>query len=106
MLMNVFSLYCSAYAKHLRLWIRSWRQNGYTPKLITLRELENGNTLKSVVRRRGGGVLVSGGTFNISHRRGKVKKKAYGTAGWESAPVVVFPADVSESVILECLNNA
>lgn len=103
--MKVFTLYSAAYARNLRLWAESWENNGYTPQLISLRELM-GRTIKQVVRRRGGGLVVRPGDFNVSLRRGKPVKRRHGAPGWRKASVVNFTPDVDEKTILECLGKA
>lgn len=103
--MNVFTLYSEPYAKNLRLWIRSWQQHGYRPQLISLRELEN-STIKKVVRRRGGGIVVRPGAINLGHKRGKPVCKSFGTRGSKNASVVIFEPTTSQEVLLEFLSNA
>lgn len=103
--MNVFTLYSEPHARGLRLWVRSWQQHGYRPQLISRRELV-GTTIKRVVRRRGGGIVVKPGAFNLGHRRGKPVCKGYGTRGWKTASVVIFPPGISEDTLAEFLANA
>jgi hypothetical protein len=103
--MNVFTHYSEPHAKNLRLWMRSWQQNGYCPQLISRRELESA-TIKKVIRQRGGGILVRPGAFNLGHKRGKPVCKSFGACGWETAKVVIFSPSIAEDLILECLNNA
>lgn len=100
--MNVFTLYSEPYAGHLRVWVRSWQANGYQPQLIALRELE-GSTIKQVVRRRGGGIVVRPGAINLGHKRGKPECRKFGGRGWKTAKVVVFPPSTPEDTIVECL---
>lgn len=101
--MKVFTLYSSAFANSLRLWIKNWESKGFEPKLISLRELED-STLKQIVRRRGGGILVRLGSFNLSHKRGRVKFARYGARGWQKAPVVVFPPRTEPAFIQKVLD--
>lgn len=103
--MNVFTLYSEPYARNLRLWIRSWQENGYRPQLISLRELEN-STIKKVIRKRGGGILVRPGAVNLGHKRGKPVCKRFGTRGWKTAPVVIFEPHTSQDVLMEFLSHA
>ncbi len=103
--MNVFTLYSEQYAKNLRLWVRSWQEQGYKPQLISLRELE-GSTIKKVMRRRGGGILVRPGAINLGHTRGKPTCVKFGSRGWKAAKVVIFEPHTSEDVLLEFLKNA
>jgi hypothetical protein len=103
--MNVFTLYSEPHARNLRLWIRSWQQRGYRPQLISVRELD-GATIKRVVRRRGGGLFVKPGAFNLGHKRGKPTCKNFGTHGWQRAAVVIFPPEVSEDTLAEFINDA
>jgi len=103
--MNVFTLYSGAYARTLRLWAKSWQSHGYRPQIIALRELE-GSTIKRVVRRRGGGIVVRPGAINLGHRRGRPVCTRYGTRGWNTAKVVIFPPDMPEDTLLEFIANA
>ena len=102
--MNVFTVYVPQAAGSLRLWARSWKQNGYTPKLITPREVREHGGIKHAVRKRGGGIFVIPGAFNICHRRGKPSVKKHGSRGWEAAAIVRFSLDAPESLILSAIN--
>jgi hypothetical protein len=103
--MNVFTLYSEPHARNLRLWVRSWQENGYRPQLISLRELE-GATIKQVVRRRGGGVVVRPGAVNLGHKRGKPVCKKFGAQGWKTAKVLIFGPETSADVLLNFLSHA
>lgn len=104
--MNVFTLYTAAQAPALRLWARSWKKNGYTPKLITAREVIEYRGIRRTIRKRGGGIFVVPGAFNVSHRRGKPSVRKFGARGWQKAAVVLFPAGTEERTILGVLNVA
>jgi hypothetical protein len=101
--MNVFTLYSEPHARNLRLWVRSWQQHGYRPQLIASRELD-GATIKSVVRRRGGGIVVKPGAFNLGHKRGKPVCRSFGSRGSKKATVIIFEPCVSATVLMEFLN--
>lgn len=101
--MNVFTVYSPDRAPSLRLWVRSWQTQGYTPRLVGAREAET--PIKRVMRRRGGGIFVEPGVFNLGHRRGPVKVRKYGTRGWHKSKAVFFPTETPEEVILKCLQK-
>ena len=103
--MNVFTLYSEPFAKNLRLWIRSWSEQGYRPQLISSRETD-GSTIKKIIRKRGGGILVFPGAINRGHTRGKPVCRRVGSRGWKKATVVIFEPGTSEDVLLEFLSNA
>jgi hypothetical protein len=103
--MKVFTTYSEPHAKNLRLWMRSWQKFGYEPQLIATRELK-GSTLRAVVRKRGRGLLVRPGAFNLGHRRGKPTVKHYGTRGWNAAKVVIFEPSTSEEFLSTLISNA
>ena len=108
MLKDVFIVYDEAHIDRLRIWARSWRANGWTPRILTRRDLGDKPTARKVeqiIKAKGGGFLQSDSVINFSYVRGKSRPspvRTYGKRGWETADLVRFPSDATEDLILNC----
>lgn len=90
--MKVFTDFDEKTAHLLRVWVRSWEKQGWTPRLIFQRSVDPGTSLK-----------VTPQVINFSYR-GRTKRRTicFGSPGWRKAPLVRFPDNVTEEQILSC----
>lgn len=70
-----------------RLWLRSWKARGWRTG-VSFTEGISFRVINFGLPRRG---------FT-----GKFKTKNYGSPGWETAPLVKFPATATEAQVLAC----
>ena len=108
MLKDVFVVYNEAHIDRLRVWARSWRANGWMPRLLTHRDLGSSPTprkIEKAIKAKGGGLFFDDTVINFSYVRGKSRPspvRTYGKRGWEKADLVRFPEDSTEDFILAC----
>lgn len=89
--MLVFADYSEAAAPLIRVWVRSWTAQGWTPRLL----------FKS--KPPVGAVKVTPWVVNFSHKSGPIRPKRYGAPGWQNSPLVRFPSTATEEDILNAL---
>ena len=84
---NIIAKYSEADLPIARLWLRSWKAHGW----------KTGISFSKGVSFR----LIN---FGLPRRGAppKLKSKAFGAPGWETAPLVRFPSGVTEEQILNC----
>ena len=75
----------------LRVWVRSWKNRGWTPRLIFKGSVKPGRSLK-----------LTPYVINFSHRRGPRRIVSHGNKGWREAALVLFPVGTTEDFILDC----
>jgi hypothetical protein len=92
--MDVFTHWKGSNPTLLRVWARSWESRGWKPRLLTTRN----------PRPPAGAFVVPCSAINFSRRpkRGPLPVSVFGEPGWDSAPVVLFPADSTEDAVLNC----
>lgn len=90
--MKVFTDYSEDSAHMLRVWVRSWKNRGWTPRLVFSDSVKHGRSLK-----------LTPFVINFSHRPGgKRRISDYGKRGWLLSPLVRFPAGSTEDTVLDC----
>lgn len=102
---KVFALYSPAKARLVRIWQRSWADNGWKPRLLAPKEADEAGSPQSAIRQRGGGIFVDLSSINFSAKsnsRGPRTCAAYNKPGWLEAQVVNFPDNYGEDDILAC----
>lgn len=102
---TVFARYQPAAAGIVRVWKESWEKRGWTPRLLSAREIKEAGTKAQAIRRRGGGRLVSLGAINFSFQapqRIAPRVVAHKSPGWQTASVVLFPRTALAGDIQEC----
>lgn len=104
--MRILAVYRAVDAGLIRLWERSWRARGWTPGLLSPKEVESCSARAAAATRRAS-LVCNARTINFSYRVPRarpvrIKYKKFGTAGWQSADVVQFPAGMTEADILQC----
>jgi hypothetical protein len=75
----------------LRVWVRSWKNRGWTPRLIFNGTAKQGRSLK-----------LSPYVINFSYKRGPRRIVDHGKSGWREASLVRFPAGTPEDFVLSC----
>lgn len=77
----------------IRVWDRSWRLRGWGTRICLSDEVLDYAT-----------ICIPYTWINFSQKKfdSHFRAEAFGSYGWLDAPVVIFPADVSEQEILEC----
>jgi len=104
-LVKVFAAYSEQRAPLVRVWMESWSSRGWTPQLLSAKELVEHGSLRRAVEARGGGVLADVLVINFSYptrRQPLLRAVRFGRAGWERAPLVRFPRGVTEEEIRDC----
>lgn len=75
----------------LRVWVRSWKNRGWTPRLVFNGATKHGRSLK-----------VTPYVINFSHRKGSCRIVQHGKQGWKEADLVRFPDGTTEDFVLNC----
>ena len=101
---RVFAVFESSKVALVRVWIDSWAARGWSPQLISPREIEEAGSVPQALRRRArGGAVTDLLAINFSGRpRDSLRAVRLGRRGWQSAPVVRFPAGTSEADVFSC----
>jgi hypothetical protein len=98
---KVFAPYIPELSHLVRLWSRSWEAQGWTPQLISEREVYVAGSIRRALRKRKGRILVSLATINLS-RTPRTKAQA-GTfrpgKDLSKFNVVRFPGTLTEEEI-------
>ena len=103
--MKVFSVFSERKAGLIKVWAQSWEARGWTPQLISERELETEGSVRAAIRARGGGVLADVLVVNFEYparRRPPRRVVGFGKPGWKMARLVRFPAGATEEQIRNC----
>ena len=103
--MKVFAVFAEPLAEIVKLWARSWAARGWTPQLLSHKEIEIHGSPRAAARARGGGFLSTLLVLNFSYparRRPRVRTVKWGSPGWQTAPLVRFPPGVTEQDIRGC----
>lgn len=91
--MKIYTTFDSDRADILRIWARSWEQQGWSAHI--LRDDRRGKLVCDCC-------LIN---FSLSNPRKKPRRlywKKFGEPGWKEAPLVLFPDYMTELEILEC----
>jgi len=93
--MKVFALYRPELAEFIPAWIKSWTAHGWTPQIITEREVKIYGGAKQALKARGGRLLIGLNVINFSYRCPKKYPKKLDICeacrpGWETAPLLKF----------------
>lgn len=104
--MRVFQVFAPFSARSVALvkaWAESWTAYGWTPRLLSAREIREAGSRARAVEARGGGFLVDGLTFNYGLRPGSRKTAIVGQGrrGWRGSKLVRFPEGSTEDQIRE-----
>lgn len=85
---NVIARYCEKDLPLARIWLRSWKARGW----------------RTGVRLAGKGISLRVINFSLPRRGApeKLVSKKFGSRGWESSPLVKFPAGATEEDVLSC----
>jgi hypothetical protein len=111
MLHNVFTVYDERHLDRLRIWARSWSAQGWTPRLLTARDLgsddrprSKSKAIEAAIRKKGGGFYFEDTIINYGWRPGAkpAKVRTYNTRGWMDAALIRFPEDATENFIINC----
>ena len=103
--MKVFAVFAESLAGVVKIWSRSWAARGWTPQLISHKEIEAHGSPRAAAKARGGGFLSHLFVINFSYparRRPRVRTVKQGAPGWTEAPLVRFPPGVTEQDIRDC----
>lgn len=92
---KVFTIYRPEQVKLLQVWARSWRANGWTPRLILPRD-------GSPAKASAGGRLIPSTLINFSlGPRSLWRSKRHGAKGWEISDLVLFPEDATAETVIK-----
>lgn len=95
---KVFTLFDPATAGLLRVWARSWANRGWTPRLLTARDVKRHTPQEVAEKRRG--VFVPPGVINFHFKKNPMPfTRAFKETGWEGAALVKFE---TEDEVLNC----
>ena len=100
--MKVFAAYSREKVGIVRVWAESWAARGWSPRLISPKEIREFGSPRKAAEARGGGILTDLLTINFAGRRHPLKSRRFGRPGWEDAPLVRFTPGTDESSIREC----
>lgn len=103
--MKVFAVFSERKAGLIKVWSRSWEAHGWTPQLISSKELAVMGSVRAAARARGGGLLADLQVINFdypSRKRPRRRILAYGCPGWEKARLVQFPSEATEEDVQKC----
>lgn len=98
--MKILCVYSPEDSGFYRVWEKSWRLRGFCPGIITPKEIARHKTAKKAAAVRGVRLVCSARLINASFKRprkipARIPFKKYGSPGWETAPVILFPKDFS-----------
>ena len=102
--MKVFAAYDGGKTPLVRVWSRAWESRGWTPQLLSEKEISEFGSVRKAARRRGGGMLTDLLVINFSFcPEGRTQSPVrHGHPGWEKAGLVQFSAQATEEEIMGC----
>lgn len=103
--MKVFAVFSERKAGLVKVWADSWESRGWTPQLLSAREIEIHGSPRAAARARGGGLVGDIRVINFAYpvrRRPRRRIVWFGKPGWQTAALVRFRSDCSGSQVLEC----
>lgn len=103
--MKVFAVFSGKKAGMVKIWARSWAAHGWTPRLLSEKEVRLAGTPRAAARARGGGLLADLGVINFGYPvRNRPRRRVirWASTGWTDALLVRFPEGTTEERILEC----
>ena len=103
--MRVFAVFSERKAGLVGIWAHSWEARGWTPRLISEREVEACGSVRAALRARGGGLLSDLQVINYSYpvrKRPRRRIVRVGLPGWLTARLVRFSPDDTEARVREC----
>jgi len=66
--MKVFALYVPELSGLVRVWVRSWKKRGWSPRLVTHRDLKKYGSFLKAVKAKGGKATTELTVINFSLR--------------------------------------
>lgn len=105
--MKIFAVYTPAVSHLVGIWLQSWTQHGWEPRLITEREVLEHGSVNAAVKHRLGRIHTDCTVINFDFDcpRGyprRLRAVAWGSPSWDKARLVRFPENISEEGILRC----
>jgi len=99
----IFALFEASKIPLVRIWVDSWQARGWSPALISPREVEEAGSFRKAVAHRRGNAMSDLSEINFSGSpRGPLRSVRFGKKGWLTAPLVRFPTGTTEAEIYSC----
>ena len=103
--MKIFAVFSGCKAGLVKVWAESWEARGWTPQLLSEREVKAHGSAGKAAKVRGGGLLGDLRVINFSYpvrKRPRRRVVWFGSPGWETARLVRFVSDTTEQQVRGC----